>query len=94
LRSIDEESVPEEKEKDLKDINWENSVQKPLLARMNGWLKEIILKPVCARNVRKIKEDMFPETVQKKVSVPTGKGKVRLESENYYFHINLLLKKI
>lgn len=94
IEIIDEQTIPEEKEKDLKDITWGEFSAETIMGS-NEWLvkRDYFKTYVCKECKKNKSEDMFPETVQKKASVPTGKGKVRLESENYYFHINLLLKE-
>lgn len=94
MEIMDEVAVTEEKEENLKDISW-GEFSADNIIYSNEWLvKRDYFKPcMCKECKKKQTEDIFPETVQQKISVPTGKGKVKLESENYYFHINLLLKE-
>jgi very-short-patch-repair endonuclease len=94
IEVMDEQTVPEEKEKALKDITWGEFSAETIIGS-NEWLvkRDYFKTYVCKECKKKQTEDILPGMVQKKVSVPTGKGKVRLESENHYFYINLLLKE-
>lgn len=95
IEVTDEQPVSEEKEKALEGIYWAELTAETVLGS-NKWLvKKDRLKPFTCRDCKKKYEDMFPETVP---DVPPekelkGTGRVKLESENYVFYLNFLLKE-
>ncbi len=93
IEIIDEKTIPPEKENDLKDISWGEFTAETILGSNNWLVKRDFFKAYICPKCKEIQNKDIPKTITQNPPIPTGTGKIRLESENYYFEIKLLLKE-
>ena len=96
IEIADEIEVDSYKEKALDGIYWAELTAETILGS-NQWLvKRDHFKPFICKKCRIKQGDFFPETIPEispvKIEQPV-EGRVKLESENYFFYLNLLLKE-
>jgi len=92
IEIFDEKMIDEKKEKALKDIPWGEISAETILGG-NEWLvKRDNFKPYVCKDCKNAQvEEMFPLVIQP--PEPSTKGRIRFESENYFFYMDLLLKE-
>ncbi len=92
IEIIDEQRVDEEKLKALEGIPWGEFSVETILGG-NEWLvKRDNFKPYVCKDCKNAQiEEMFPQIIQ--APEISTKGRIRFESENYFFYVNLLLKE-
>jgi very-short-patch-repair endonuclease len=92
IEIVDEKIVSKEKEKALEGIPWGEISAETILGSFEWLVKKDNFNPyVCKACKNAQSEDMFPHIIQS--SEPSTEGRVRFESENYFFYLNLLLKE-